>query len=305
VGTPLPGNTLDLTLVEAAWCVEGGRLEVEADGEPLALPRLLERAARDGERTEVDYLAYRDLRERGLVVRHGGEAGSFLVWPRGQGPPQAPWFEMQVCAERADVTTDALQAWAAQRRVAAVVDEDGAVTYYQAGTAEPGGTVQAGHLPPASGLLLDDRVLVDDPVASAAYAERESFGTRVGPRLVLSLTEAESLRRRGILSVPSILSERARGHQAHFDRTLPIYLDLRRRGVVPKSGLKFGTHLRAYQGDPEREHAQWLIHCAGAGDRLAWSEIARAVRLAHGVRKEFLVAIGPQAAYVGLAWMRP
>jgi len=310
VGAPRPGNSLELSLVEAAWCAEAGRLEVQDGPVALGLAQLLERGARGGGRTEVDFLAYRDLRERGLVVRHdeGGGPGAFSVWPRGEGPPKPAWFALRVRAERDPVPVAELAQWAAARCVVGVVDEDGGVTYYQAAPEEPGGEVAEGALPPATGTLLDDRVLVDDEVAAAAYSEREATGTRVGGRLVLSFVEAEALRRRGVLSVSSEVTARARAQQPHFERTLPVHLDLRLRGAVPKSGLKFGTHLRAYRGDPDREHAEWLVHCAAAGDVLHWSELARAVRLAHGVRKTFLVAAvgdGGRVEYVALSWFRP
>src|SRR5688572_2506294 len=87
VGVPQSGNHLLLSLVEAAWCVEGGRIEVQEASKPLDLPGLLERGAKEGGRAEVEFLAYRDMRERGLVVRHGLADGEFSVWQRGEGPP--------------------------------------------------------------------------------------------------------------------------------------------------------------------------------------------------------------------------
>src|SRR5688500_8920986 len=246
------------------------------------------------------------MRERGLVVRHGLADGEFSVWQRGEGPPKQPWFTLEVRAERDAVPVRDLAEWAKVETVIGIVDEDGGLTYYRASMAEPEGEVPEGTLPPATGVLLEDRVLVADGVAARLYSEREAMGTRIGERLVLSLTEAESLRRRGILSVSSELAKHAHTNQPHFERALPVYMDLRKRGVVAKSGLKFGTHLRAYRSDPDRDHAEWLIQCAAPDARLNWSELARAVRVAHGVRKSFLVAEANEGVlYVELAWFRP
>jgi tRNA-intron endonuclease len=306
VGSPQPGNALALSLVEAAWCVEGGRLSVSDGSARMDVADLLERGAQGSGRTEVGFLAYRDLRERGLVVRHTSTPGGFEVWQRGEAPPKPAWFTLQASAERDPVAVRDLAAWAGLGCVLGVVDEDGGLTYYQTALADPQGEVPEARLPPAQGILLDDRVLVNDKVAAQRYGEMESLGTRIGERLVLSLTEAEALRRRGVLSVPSRLVEQAKANQPHFERALPVFMDLRRRGVVAKSGLKFGTHLRAYRGHPDKEHAEWLIHCATPDSRLSWGELARAVRVAHGVRKELLVAMADTGVrYLTLQWFRP
>jgi len=84
---------------------------------------------------------------------------------------------------------------------------------------------------------------------------------------------------------------------------------LREAGIVVRSGLRFGTHLRGYTGDPDAGHAPWLVHCTAAGEASAWTTLARGVRLAHGVKKEFLVAVLQDAsagmAFVRVAWFRP
>jgi tRNA-intron endonuclease len=300
VGEPQAGNSLRLSVVEAAWLATQGRLDVDG----LDAPALLAHGAGKGNRTEVEFLAYTDLRERGLVVRHLG--GRLAVWPRGEGPPKPHAYEVQVAAERDLVTGASLAAGAEHGTVLAVVDEDGAVTHYQVGTDTPEGECPPGKLPPAAGRLLADRVLVTDGKAAAAYREREHLGTPTAAGLVLSFTEAESLRRRGVLSVEGDLVVRALSAQSHFQKTLPAYLALRASGVVVKSGFRFGTHLRGYRGDPDAGHAEWLLQCVDPEEELHWSELSRAIRLAHGVRKRFLVAVtGPAIRFVGLSWFKP
>jgi tRNA-intron endonuclease, archaea type len=123
---------------------------------------------------------------------------------------------------------------------------------------------------------------------------------RTSAGLVLSFTEAEALRRRGVLDIPSLESRAA--VQPHFKRTLAVFEALRRRGVVAKSGFKFGTHLRGYEGAPDEGHAKWLVQCVGE-EPLHWSDLARAIRVAHGVRKAFLLANGD--SFLRLSWFKP
>lgn len=304
VGRPLSGNALELSLVEAVHAVESGRLVVHDGDRRLGVPELLELGAAAGAEVEVQALCYHDLRERGLVVRHAADADRFDVWPRGAGPRDEPWFTDRPQAERAGVRASGLLGAAGQ--VLSVVDEDGAVTHYRVDEAAAAGGVPEGDLPRAAGVPLQDRVVVADAAAAAAYHTREHLGTPHGELLVLSFTEAQRLRDRGVLDVPD-LTERAAARQHHFARTLPVYTALRQSGVVARSGFKFGTHLRGYRQDPGQGHAQWLVHCAAPDEVLHWSELSRAVRLAHGVRKSFLVAVphGGRIRFLELSWFRP
>lgn len=291
IGTLGSGNGLTLSDVEAAWLATQGRLEVE--GHTVAD---LLRAA--GRTAEVGFLAYADLRDRGLVVRHDGDA--FAVWPRGQGPPAPPQFRLHVRAEREPVPAATLEAWAAAGDLAAVVDEDGAVTHYRLTPEAPAGSVPVSKLPTCESLVLTDRVLVPEGEALRA----QFLGTPTGAGLVLSFTEAEWLHRQGALAQG--VAAQARKAQPDFDLILAAYARLREAGLVVKSGFKFGTHLRAYTDDPDRTHAQFLVHCHAPGSSHAWVELSRAVRLAHGVRKRFLLAVvGAQVSFVGFEWFRP
>lgn len=72
-----------------------------------------------------------------------------------------------------------------------------------------------------------------------------------------------------------------------------VYSDLRSRGYVVKTGLKFGTHFRLYErgARPGEGHAPYLVHAIPEGSRMTPADLARAVRLAHSVRKKMMFAI--------------
>lgn len=72
-----------------------------------------------------------------------------------------------------------------------------------------------------------------------------------------------------------------------------VYKDLRSRGMVVKTGLKYGAHFRVYdRGEtPGSSHSPYLIHAISENTELTPQEIARAVRLAHGVRKKMIFGI--------------
>ena len=65
---------------------------------------------------------------------------------------------------------------------------------------------------------------------------------------------------------------------------------MKKNGLIVKTGFKFGSHFRAYTKKPGETHAEYLIHAVNADFKSLWSEISRAVRLAHSVNKEIIFA---------------
>lgn len=298
-GIPESGNTLRLHRVEATYCMEMGWLGIP----DTTIADLLAAGATDGAQNEVDHLCYRELRERGLTVRLQGDA--MQVWGRGDSTKQEPWFTTRAFPERVPITASDLADLTGSH--VSVVDEDGAVTHYALQSATPHGDQHATDLPAMTGVLLDDRVLVPDADAASALAGA-AIGTIHGDGRILSLVEAESLSRRKILDVQGDLEAHARDRHTGFDAVLAVHDAVQAAGVLTKSGFRFGTHLRGYSADPDTVHAEWLIHCAAPDDVLAWSDLSRGIRLAHGVRKRFLVAVPPAdgpVRFVDLSWFRP
>ncbi len=77
-----------------------------------------------------------------------------------------------------------------------------------------------------------------------------------------------------------------------------VYEDWRLRGFVLKTGFKFGTHFRLYfpgaspaLANDEWMHSKHVIHVFPRESKMLISEWARAIRVAHGVKKTFILAI--------------
>ncbi|MFA4983263.1 MAG: tRNA-intron lyase [Candidatus Micrarchaeia archaeon] len=77
-----------------------------------------------------------------------------------------------------------------------------------------------------------------------------------------------------------------------------VYEDWRLQGFVLKTGFKFGTHFRLYfpGASPVRDNNEWIhskhvVHCFPRQSKLLISEWARAIRVAHSVKKTFVLAI--------------
>lgn len=318
-GTPRSGGGLDLDLVEAAYLVEHNRLEVHERGRPVDLARLLARGAADGGLFEIRWHVYRDLRGRSLAVK-AASPGDFQIYDRGGLPGRDPATHVVHALRERDAlapgTFVAEARRAAQfekRTLASLVDEEGDVTYYEATVEEP-----KGQLPPriadlpGEALLLSDRVLVVDELLRVELA-KEHYGRAAGPALELSLTEAAYLATHARLAVrdaaggkladAATLAARAASGQPDYAMRARAFADLRARGLVVKTGFKYGTHFRSYRGGPNEAHAPYLVHALDPATPVAWQDLAGFVRLSHGVRKTMLFWI--DGALLKLAWTRP
>ncbi len=305
-GKPLPGGGLELTLVEAILLVESSRLEVLKNGRSIDFGRLMRYACTLENEFEIRYLVYRDLRQRGYVVKPDCHPWDFHVLPRGGVPNKNP-AQYWVCAfsERSEFVADELR-----ERIGAVsrmkkpllvgiVDEESDLTYYRVQLKTPKGRV---HPKPvvdaADGIFLGDRVVVMGPAEAEMLHDSEFFGKLVGNRLQLSLIETAFLMEQGRLQLKNARSGRTMTLQAFerkankiqpdFHLRFSVYTDLKQRGMVVKTGFKYGTHFRVYDANPQNHHAKYLVHAVPPKFKSTWPEISRAVRLSHGVKKDIL-----------------
>lgn len=83
-----------------------------------------------------------------------------------------------------------------------------------------------------------------------------------------------------------------------FYKLYEVYEDWRSKGYVIKTGFKFGTHFRLYfpgaqpiKTDSSWIHSMHVIHVFPRDAKLLISEWARVIRVAHSVRKTFILAI--------------
>jgi tRNA-intron endonuclease len=325
-GAPRPGGGLELSLLEAVYLVEAGRLEVRRGRASVTLRELYRRGNAAMDAFEIRYLVYRDLRQRGYVVEERAGSIDFQVYPRGGAPKKTPakyWIAAR--SERAvfdldEVLERAKEAAAVRKSLLlAVVDEESDLTYYAVRESDP-----RGHVPrplprparPAVVHFLGDRAMVVDEDEAKALHAAGFFGKIVGRRLQLSLLETAYLLKEGLVEVRNADTDRtiglarlvreAKAVQPDFELRLRAYDDLTARGIIAKTGFKYGTHFRAYEGDPEAQHAKYLVHALPRGHRGMWPEISRAVRLAHGVKKHILFGeVEDLVRYVRLERVRP
>jgi tRNA-intron endonuclease len=160
--------------------------------------------------------------------------------------------------------------------------------------------------------LIGDKILEEDKEMIKAFHDR-GFGDIHGNTLLLAPVEALYLTEIGKLSIPKgtskPVSEKARKPQKthdiaslfnelkKWDKEIAVkyyvYRDLRKKGYVARTGLKYGTYFRVYEKGIRvgEGHSHWLVHPIQEHEKTSIYEVARAIRLAHSVRKKMLWAV--------------
>ena len=90
----------------------------------------------------------------------------------------------------------------------------------------------------------------------------------------------------------------------------PVYKDLREKGYVVKTALKFGADFRVYEkgSKPGKKHAKWIVFIEHESRKLTWHEFSAKNRVAHSTKKHLLLAILDEEGdiiYYEVRWMKP
>jgi len=307
---------LYLHVIEAAFLVEVGRLEVIYDGLPVSLASLMEYGLQVNHNFEIMYLVFRELRQRGYAVKIGDDG--LDLYPRGGAPhSHNPAFLVKPLSERSlfsivDVLAH-IEGMGTRKLMLGVADEEGDLTYYYAKFFRIRGTLDEPDTYPGDIMVLGDRSMVWDEVLSVRL-QNNFIGRDFGDGVVqLSLMETAYLVEKGaharyggeVLTLEAFLAH-AQTIQPDIARRLQVYKNLRSRGLIPKTGFKFGSHFRVYRQKIGESHAPYLVHVISADYTSTWAEISRAVRLANSVRKQMIFAVvGEDISYVRLKRMTP
>ena len=89
-----------------------------------------------------------------------------------------------------------------------------------------------------------------------------------------------------------------------------VYRDLRGKGYLLKTALKFGADFRVYDKGikPGKDHARWILYPVSENDELTWHDFSAKNRVAHSTKKNLLVAIVDSegdVTYYEIGWTRP
>ncbi|MCH8329615.1 MAG: tRNA-intron lyase, partial [Nanoarchaeota archaeon] len=131
--------------------------------------------------------------------------------------------------------------------------------------------------------LIGENVSSNSTEAFSLY-KKSSFGEPTGEKIQYTLSEALFLVEKGKMDIFSRGKKRHKkdliGKIQRIDKRIQIkysvFRDLRERGYIIKTALKFGADFRVYDRGvkPGEDHAKWIVYPVYESSTLTWYEFA-------------------------------
>ncbi|MDP7180016.1 MAG: tRNA-intron lyase [Candidatus Woesearchaeota archaeon] len=167
--------------------------------------------------------------------------------------------------------------------------------------------------------IRDSKVLTEDSDEAKELYNQSRFGNLTDSRVELSLFEALYLVEKKKITVidgknkpikQDKLEKRFKKLQKNFLINYAVFKDMRNRGYVVKTALKFGANFRVYDRGvkPGEDHARWILYPVHESGTLTWHEFAAKNRVAHSTKKRLLLGVVDDegdVSYWEVRWLRP
>ena len=165
--------------------------------------------------------------------------------------------------------------------------------------------------------LIGETISTNESEAFSLY-KKSSFGEPAGEKIQYTLSEAMFLAEKEKIDVyyknkkiPKIeLLKKLQIIEKKFSIKYPVFKDLREKGYVVKTALKFGADFRVYEKGrrPGKSHAKWIVFTDRETNKTSWQEFSAKNRVAHSTKKRLLLAIVDEesdVSYYEINWIRP
>ncbi len=169
-------------------------------------------------------------------------------------------------------------------------------------------------------ILTGEQVLLEQSEAARELYNTSRYGEpdKTGA-IQLSILEALYLTEKGKITVHNArgtpytltgLLRRAKQLQKNFWTRYVVYREMRERGYIVKTALKFGADFRVYDRGvkPGQDHARWVLFAIQEGEALTWHDFAAKNRVAHSTKKKLLIGIVDDegdVTFYEVSWKRP
>lgn len=148
--------------------------------------------------------------------------------------------------------------------------------------------------------------------------KKSVFGELINGKIQYSLVESLFLVEKGKMEIfiqnkkleNETLLKKFQRIDKKFQLKFYVFSDLRKKGYVVKTALKFGADFRVYDKGtkPNNKHAKWLIFVESEMNKLTWHEFSAKNRVAHSTKKKLLLGIVDEesdVSYYEVSWIKP
>ncbi len=292
-GKQLRDDVLEISLLEALFLIDEGKLKVTKNKKRVGFEEIIIEATKFEKNIDLKYLVYKDLRSRGKIIKIDENKNDFYCLEN-----RKKIFSINVFSEKDIVDFNKILDLINQAKKEkvdlffSVVDEEGDITYYASEKIILKGLVPSIDSLNLKGFVFDNCVIIFDDKNSKKLFEKGFYGKPYSIGLQISFIEALFLINEKILTLENMkvkeFQDYVKKYQENIDDLLEVYNDLKKKGLIVKTGFKFGVHFRAYTDQPGKTHAEYMIQLLNQNENIIWSDISRAVRLSHTVNKDLV-----------------
>lgn len=164
--------------------------------------------------------------------------------------------------------------------------------------------------------IIGETIFSNDSEAFSLF-EKSKFGEKISNKIQYMLPEALYLIEKGKINLikgkTELSFEKALNYLKKIDKKIqtkyPVFKDLRDKGFIVKTALKFGADFRVYdKGDrPGQEHARWIVFTDNELKKFTWQDFSAKNRVAHSTKKKLLLAIVDEESdvtYYEVSWIK-
>lgn len=169
------------------------------------------------------------------------------------------------------------------------------------------------------GVLSGETIMTEDSDEARLFFSQSCFGKIHDGCVELSFYEALYLIKKKKLRVYDNknkyikivdFEKKAQRKKADFQTKFSVFTDMRDRGYIVKTALKFGADFRVYDRGikPGQDHAKWVLYPVHEGAKQTWHEFASKNRVAHSTKKRLLIGLvddESDVTYYEIKWTRP
>lgn len=151
------------------------------------------------------------------------------------------------------------------------------------------------------------------------FFKDKGFGERKDNKIIYSMYEALYLVEEGKIEIEDFkkrlierdeLIKKFTSIDRKFYSKYLVFKDLRKKGYIVKTALKFGGDFRVYERGKkvEKSHSRWIVLPLRESERIPLKELSAKNRVAHSTRKNLLLGIIDEEgdiSYFELRWVKP
>ena len=169
-------------------------------------------------------------------------------------------------------------------------------------------------------MVFENHVLTESNDIARELYDKSVFGTLLkNGQLQLSFIEALYLYEHEKITIYKskdkpyefdAFKKKAKRFEKNILTRYAVYKDLRDKGYVVKTALKFGADFRVYDKGikPGEDHAKWVVYPVPEGKEFSWQEFSAKNRVAHSTRKRLLIGVVDEeddVTYYEVNWLKP